>query len=157
MPWLAALTLVPLLVLPACTHQERPTPAPSGSGEVIAVLTPLQPHARLEPPVPNAPGALELRILSIENGSRQGIVIRATLEVTEDGRRERETLGYVSPLPPDRPAVFTLSIPERVARPIAASLGRVAVLLDLSPASASSPLRTPLVVVVGVALRPAPY
>ena len=66
------------------------------------------------------PRVVHLRIPSIENPSRQGLVIRVLLDVSRAGESS-VPIGEVSPFPPDQPGEFILPLPREATNAISDS------------------------------------
>jgi hypothetical protein len=133
----------------AGAHDTKATGPPDGARTQVT-LTVDGPAADFDlPPVSSMKGpptALRISASRVENPSKQGVSILATLRSAGAEATER-TVGTVTLYPSDRPGVFSLTLPPEIR----ADLGRAhpqRLRLSLQPAAPGRPLVAPLTVVV---------
>src|SRR5262249_52338725 len=96
----------------------------------------------------DAPTALRIVVVRVENPSKQGVSIASALRAQGPGTEAAaRTLGTVTLYPSDQPGAFTVTLPPE-ARADLARAAAARVTLTLQSAVTGRPLAAPLAVVV---------
>jgi hypothetical protein len=98
----------------------------------------------------DARDAVRVRIVSVENPTRQDFLLRVLVEVPGPEEAGRWELGLANPFPPDQPATFDFSLPAGAAQAMESADGSPTLVVELVPA-VPRPLLPPLVVSVSTA------
>lgn len=128
------------LALIGCAALARAEPDDVTVGTPLP-LTAKAPSGILSVTVPApAPRAVVLAVGAVDNPARQGVALEVTLEQSGAAGTVRHALGTVALYPTDRPAAFTLELPEAAREQLAREHGSVQLRIRLHAAAAEAPL-----------------